>query len=82
MRLVRRLRESSLLMRFGLLGLLLTVGVGFVLAHVLSTAIEHRAQQQAEWTVIGTVRLGLGEADVTALLERAVRASDPLTPLA
>jgi diguanylate cyclase (GGDEF)-like protein len=59
MRLVRRLRQSSLLVRFGVLGLLLTVGVGFALAHVLSTAIEHRAQQQAEWTVIGTVRLGL-----------------------
>ena len=59
MRLVRPLRESSLLVRFGVLGLLLTVGVGLVLAHVLSSAIATRAQEQAEWTVIGTVRLGL-----------------------
>jgi diguanylate cyclase (GGDEF)-like protein len=59
MRPLRRLRESSLLVRFGVLGLLLTLGVGIVLAQVLSTAIERRAQEQAEWTVIGTVRLGL-----------------------
>jgi diguanylate cyclase (GGDEF)-like protein len=59
MRLFRRLRGSSLLVRFGVLGLLLTVGVGLVLASVLSTAIEKRAQEQAEWTVVGTVRLGL-----------------------
>ncbi len=59
MHLVRRLRESSLLARFGVLGLLLTVGVGLVLANVLSSAIATRAQEQAEWTVIGTVRLGL-----------------------
>jgi diguanylate cyclase (GGDEF)-like protein len=59
MRLVRRLREGSLLVRFGVLSLLLTVVVGLVLAHVLSSAIERRAQEQAEWTVIGTVRLGL-----------------------
>ncbi len=45
--------------RFGALSLLLTVGVGILLAHVLITAIENRAQEQAEWTVIGTVRLGL-----------------------
>jgi diguanylate cyclase (GGDEF)-like protein len=59
MRLFRRLRGSSLLVRFGVLGLLLTVGVGLVLASVLSTAIENRAQEQAEWSVVGTVRLGL-----------------------
>jgi len=59
MDLVRRLRGSSLLVRFAVLGLLLTVGVGLVLAHVLTSAIENRAQEQAEWTVIGTVRLGL-----------------------
>jgi diguanylate cyclase (GGDEF)-like protein len=59
MGLVRRLRERSLLVRFGVLSLLLTVGVGFVLSHVLSSAIEARAQEQAEWTVVGTVRLGL-----------------------
>jgi diguanylate cyclase (GGDEF)-like protein len=56
---LRRLRESSLLARFGVLALVLTIGVGLVLAQVLSTAIEKRAQEQAEWTVIGTVRLGL-----------------------
>jgi diguanylate cyclase (GGDEF)-like protein len=59
MRLFRRLRGSSLLVRFGVLGLLLTVGVGLVLASVLSATIEDRAQEQAEGTVIGTVRLGL-----------------------
>jgi diguanylate cyclase (GGDEF)-like protein len=59
MGLVRRLREGSLMVRFGVLSLLLTLGVGIVLSHVLSTAIETRAQEQAEWTVIGTVRLGL-----------------------
>ncbi len=59
MRLVRRLQGSSLLTRFSVLGLLLTLGVGLVLAHVLSSAIVARAQEQAEWTVIGTVRLGL-----------------------
>src|SRR3712207_2206430 len=56
---VRRLRESSLLVRFGVLGLLLTVGVGFVLASVLADAIETRAQEQAEWSAVGMVRLGL-----------------------
>ena len=59
MRALRRLRESSLLVRFGALGLVLTLGVGFVLAQVLSTAIEKRGLEQAEWTVVGTVRLGL-----------------------
>src|SRR3712207_2419356 len=59
MPLLRRPRGSSLLVRFGVLGLVLTLGVGLVLAHVLSTAIENRAREQAEWTVIGTVRLGL-----------------------
>jgi diguanylate cyclase (GGDEF)-like protein len=55
---VRRVREGSLLLRFGVLGLLLTVGVGFVLAYVLTGTIEDRAQTQAEATVVGTVRLG------------------------
>jgi diguanylate cyclase (GGDEF)-like protein len=59
MRLVRRLQGSSLLARFSVLGLLLTLAVGLVLAHVLSSAILTRAQEQAEWTVISTVRLGL-----------------------
>ena len=55
---VRRVREGSLLLRFGVLGLLLTIGVGFVLAYVLTGTIEDRAQKQAESTVVGTVRLG------------------------
>jgi diguanylate cyclase (GGDEF)-like protein len=59
MRLVRRLQGSSLLARFSVLGLLLTLAVGLVLAHVLSSSIVTRAQEQAEWTVISTVRLGL-----------------------
>jgi diguanylate cyclase (GGDEF)-like protein len=67
---VRRLRESSLLVRFGVLSLLLTVVVGLVLAHVLSSAIERRAREQAEWTVIGTVRLGLQPQLTPADLDR------------
>jgi diguanylate cyclase (GGDEF)-like protein len=59
MRLIRRLQGSSLLARFSVLGLLLTLGVGLVLAHVLSSAIVTRAQERAESTVISTVRLGL-----------------------
>ena len=59
MRLVRRLRGSSLLVRFAVLSLVLTLGVGVLLAHVLTSTIEDRAREQAEWTVVGTVRLGL-----------------------
>src|SRR3954465_10492034 len=56
---LRRLRGASMLVRFGAISLLLTLAVGVVLASVLSTAITERARQQAEWTVIVTVRLGL-----------------------
>jgi diguanylate cyclase (GGDEF)-like protein len=59
MNLLRRLRGTSLLMRFGVISLLLTFAVGAVLASVLSDAIAERARQQAEWTAIVTVRLGL-----------------------
>ncbi|WP_116450797.1 putative bifunctional diguanylate cyclase/phosphodiesterase [Blastococcus litoris] len=59
MRLLRRLRAASLLMRFGVISLVLTVAVGALLSSVLSDAIAERARQQAEWTAIVTVRLGL-----------------------
>ncbi|RBY92874.1 bifunctional diguanylate cyclase/phosphodiesterase [Blastococcus sp. TF02A-30] len=59
MELVRRLRGLSLLTRFGVVSLLLTVAVGVVLSSVLSSAISERAREQAEWTATVTVRLGL-----------------------
>jgi diguanylate cyclase (GGDEF)-like protein len=59
MSLLRRLRGASLLVRFGAISLLLTLAVGVVLSSVLSTAISERAREQAEWTVIVAVRLGL-----------------------
>jgi hypothetical protein len=59
MPLLRRLRNSSLLARFGVVSLLLTIAVGMVLSSVLSTAVAERAREQAEWTAIVTVRLGL-----------------------
>jgi diguanylate cyclase (GGDEF)-like protein len=59
MSLLRRMRGASMLIRFGAISLLLTLAVGVVLSSVLSTAITERARQQAEWTVIVTVRLGL-----------------------
>ena len=59
MTLLRRLRGTSLLMRFGVISLLLTIVVGAVLSSVLSTAIENRARQQAEDAALMAVRLGL-----------------------
>jgi diguanylate cyclase (GGDEF)-like protein len=59
MRLLRRVRGTSLLARFGLVSLVLTVAVGVVLSTVLSNAIAERAREQAEWTVIASVRLGV-----------------------
>jgi diguanylate cyclase (GGDEF)-like protein len=59
MRLLRRVRGASMLIRFGAITLLLTLAVGVVLSSVLSSAITERARQQAEWTVIVAVRLGL-----------------------
>src|SRR4051794_21805455 len=59
MSLLRRVRGASMLIRFGAISLVLTVAVGVVLSYVLSTAITERARQQAEWTVIVAVRLGL-----------------------
>ncbi|MDP5184610.1 EAL domain-containing protein [Blastococcus sp. BMG 814] len=59
MRLLHRLRGTSLLARFGAVSLLLTFAVGAVLSSVLSTAIENRARQQAEDAALMAVRLGL-----------------------
>ncbi len=59
MGLLRRLRDTSLLLRFGVISLVLTVAVGVVLSSVLSTAVTERAREQAEWTVLVAVRLGL-----------------------
>jgi diguanylate cyclase (GGDEF)-like protein len=59
MSIVRRLQNTSLLVRFAAISLLLTMAVGVVLASVLSDAISERAREQAEWTAIVTVRLGL-----------------------
>jgi diguanylate cyclase (GGDEF)-like protein len=59
MRLLRRLRGISLLARFGLISLVLTVAVGIALSSVLSTAIADRARQQAEDAALMAVRLGL-----------------------
>jgi diguanylate cyclase (GGDEF)-like protein len=59
MRLIRRLRRTSLLIRFSVISLLATVAVGAVLSSVLSTAIEDRARQQAEDAALMAVRLGL-----------------------
>jgi diguanylate cyclase (GGDEF)-like protein len=59
MTLLRRLRGTSLLARFGAVSLLLTVAVGVVLASALSDAIEDRARQQAEDAALMAVRLGL-----------------------
>jgi diguanylate cyclase (GGDEF)-like protein len=56
---LRRLRSTSLLTRFGVISLLLTVAVGAVLSSVLSGAIEDRARQQAEDAALMAVRLGL-----------------------
>jgi diguanylate cyclase (GGDEF)-like protein len=59
MGLLRRLRGTSLLTRFGVLSLLLTVAVGAVLSSLLGTVIEDRARQQAEDAALMAVRLGL-----------------------
>jgi diguanylate cyclase (GGDEF)-like protein len=59
MRLLRRLRSTSLLTRFAVLSLVLTVVVGLVLSGVLRDAITERARQQAEDLALASVRLGL-----------------------
>ena len=59
MSLLRRLRGTSLLTRFGAISLLLTIAVGAVLSSVLGSAIEDRARQQAEDAALMAVRLGL-----------------------
>ncbi len=59
MSLFRRLRATSLLTRFGVVSLVLTIALGAVLSSLLSNAIAERAREQAEWTAIVTVRLGV-----------------------
>src|SRR5215218_9326381 len=59
MRLLRRVRGTSLLTRFAVVSLVLTVALGVVLSAVLSNAIAERAREQAEWTVIVSARLGV-----------------------
>src|SRR5688500_13861562 len=59
MSLIRRLRGTSLLIRFAVISLLVTVAVGGVLSSVLSGVIEDRARQQAEDAALIAVRLGL-----------------------
>jgi diguanylate cyclase (GGDEF)-like protein len=87
MTLLRRVRNASLLVHFGAIGLVLTIVVGMVLAFVLSTVIAERAREQAEWTALVTVRLGLQPqltpedlehgfgSRVLADVDRAVRAA-------
>src|SRR5688500_1224467 len=59
MSLLRRVRTTSLLTRFGVVSLVLTLAVGAVLSSVLSGAIEARARQQAEDAALMAVRLGI-----------------------
>ncbi|MGZ4641394.1 MAG: putative bifunctional diguanylate cyclase/phosphodiesterase [Blastococcus sp.] len=59
MSLGRRLRATSMLACFGVLSLVLTLAVGVVLGMVLSSALARRAEAQATWTAVVTVRLGL-----------------------
>ncbi|NEK86118.1 EAL domain-containing protein [Blastococcus saxobsidens] len=59
MTLLRRLRRVSLLARFAALSLVLTLGLGGVLGWSRAEAIAANALEQAEWTAIVTVRLGL-----------------------
>jgi diguanylate cyclase (GGDEF)-like protein len=66
MALLRRLRSTTLLTRFGVISLLLTIAVGAVLSSVLSTSIEDRARQQTEDAALMAVRLGLQPHFTTA----------------
>ena len=59
MRLLRLLRGTSLLTRFAIVSLLVTIAVGAGLASLLTTVIEDRARQQAEDAALMAVRLGL-----------------------
>ena len=59
MRLLRRLRGTSLLTRFATVSLLVTVAAWAVLSALLGTVIEDRARQQAEDAALMAVRLGL-----------------------
>jgi diguanylate cyclase (GGDEF)-like protein len=66
MSLLRRLRSTSLLTRFGVISLLLTIAVGAVLSSALSTSIADRARQQTEDAALMAVRLGLQPHFTTA----------------
>ncbi|SDF75981.1 diguanylate cyclase (GGDEF) domain-containing protein [Blastococcus aurantiacus] len=72
---LRRLRATSLLTRFAVLSLLLTIAVGVVLSSTLTTVIEDRARQQAEDAALMAVRLGLqpqfSRADLAAGFDAA-----------
>ena len=84
MSLLGRLRGTSLLIRFAVISLLVTVAVGGVLSSILTSVIEDRARQQAEDAALMAVRLGLQpqftradltggfEADRLASVEEAV----------
>ncbi|MCW2739808.1 MAG: hypothetical protein JWR45_230 [Blastococcus sp.] len=59
MRLLRRVRGTSLLARFGVVSMVLTIALGVVLSQVLSASISERARENTTWTVIVAVRMGL-----------------------
>ena len=56
---IRRLRGTSLLTRFGVMSLVLTIIAGVALSVVLDHVISQRARDQAEWAAAVTVRTGL-----------------------
>jgi diguanylate cyclase (GGDEF)-like protein len=72
---LRRLRGTSLLTRFAVLSLLLTVAVGVVLASTLAGVIEDRARQQAEDAALMAVRLGIQPQFTRADLARGFDAA-------
>ena len=56
---LRRLGRTSLLTRFGVVSLVLTVALGVVLSAVLERVVTERARDHAEWAAAVTVRTGL-----------------------
>jgi diguanylate cyclase (GGDEF)-like protein len=54
-----RVRNAGLLVRFAVLSLVLTAGLGVVIGALRTDAIAESAREQAEWTAIVAVRLGL-----------------------
>jgi diguanylate cyclase (GGDEF)-like protein len=59
MTLLRRIRSASLLIRFGVISLLVTIAVGAALSSVLSNLMAERARERAESAVTVTVHMGL-----------------------